>query len=111
MHALHQAFLTMKVGLMHAIKSARQLILKDPTSKDSEILSSLVLAVQSEGNLEIARLYELDIESFELAISVLKEWRLDRYYAGKAKLFDMAMQVRDLPQSGDRDSDPATRLS
>jgi hypothetical protein len=84
---------------MHAIKSARRLISKHPSSNNAKILSNLVLAVESEGNLNIARLYELDIESFDLAIAVLKEWRLDRYYAGKAKLFDMALQVRDLPSS------------
>jgi hypothetical protein len=82
---------------MNAIKSARRLISANPASTNAKILSSLVIAVESEGDFNIARLYELDIDSFEMAISILSEWRLDRYYAGKAKLFDMALQVRDLP--------------
>jgi hypothetical protein len=27
---------------------------------------------------------------------VLKDWRLDRYYIGKAKLIDLSMQVSEL---------------
>ena len=32
------------------------------------------------------RLYQLDLKDFDLAIEVLQEWRLDRYYEGKTKL-------------------------
>ena len=31
------------------------------------------------------------------AIEILKEWRLDRYYEGKAKLLDAAFQLKELP--------------
>lgn len=81
---------------MHSIKAARRLIETDPTSNSAKILSSWVLAVQAEESFNMARLYELDMKSFDIAIEILKEWRLDRYHAGKAKLFDMALQVREL---------------
>jgi hypothetical protein len=38
-------------------------------------------------------LYELSSSDFELAMDILQEWRLDRYYMGKAKTFDVAMQA------------------
>jgi hypothetical protein len=40
-------------------------------------------------------LYELSLTDFELAITLLEEWRLDRYYIGKAKAFDVAYQAND----------------
>lgn len=81
---------------MNAIKNARKLIAADPTSKAAVTLSNLVLALESEGDFDIHRLYDLDLQVFELAIDILKEWRIDRYYASKAKLFDMSHQVREL---------------
>jgi hypothetical protein len=33
-------------------------------------------------------LYELDLEAFELAIELMRDWRLDRYYAARLRLFD-----------------------
>ena len=29
-------------------------------------------------------------------MDILKEWRLDRYYASKSKLFDLSLQVTEL---------------
>lgn len=81
---------------MNAIKNARKLIASDPTSKAAVTLSSLVLALESEAAFDIHRIYDLDHQVFELAIEILKEWRIDRYYAGKSKLFEMSRQVRDL---------------
>jgi len=46
----------------------------------------------------IADIYELDLDRFNLAMEILQEWRLDRYYAGKAKLFDISMQTAELRQ-------------
>jgi len=40
------------------------------------------------------------LKSFDLAISVLREWRLDRYYMGKAKLFDVSWHARELSTQG-----------
>ena len=81
---------------MNAIHSARRLITPDPATPTAKTLSRLVLALESESDFDMSSLYALDIDSFQLAISILKEWRLERYYAGKAKLFDVAFQTRDL---------------
>ena len=82
---------------MNAIKSARKFIVSNPASESSRTLAQLVLALESETKFEIADLYKLELETFEIAIDILKEWRIDRYYAGKAKLFDLSMQVASLP--------------
>ncbi len=83
---------------MNAIKTARRLLKHDPTSESSKTLASLVMALESEtdSSFKLAGLYELDLKSFELAMAILHEWRIDRYYAKKAKLFDLSRQVHGL---------------
>ena len=36
---------------------------------------------------ELSGLYALDWESFELAIELMRDWRIDRYYADRTNLF------------------------
>ena len=81
---------------MHAIKEARHLIEKSPEEESSKILSNLVRALETEASFAISEIYKLDMDQFGLALSILKEWRLDRYYAGKARLFDAALRAAEL---------------
>ncbi|MDM0046257.1 hypothetical protein QTH91_17325 [Variovorax dokdonensis] len=81
---------------MNAIKRARRYIEQYPMEPSAQILSRLVLALETEHGFELSELYELDLAQFDLAIEILKEWRLDRYYAGKAKLFDLSLQLSQM---------------
>ncbi|RZI77849.1 MAG: hypothetical protein EOP80_03245 [Variovorax sp.] len=81
---------------MNAIKAARRFIETDSSNESAKILARLVLALESERSFELVTLYELDYKSFQLAIDILKEWRLDRYYASKSKLYDISLQVDEL---------------
>jgi len=83
---------------MHAIKEARKLIRRNPLDPSVKTLAKLILALESEVEFSIASIYQLDMEHFKLAIEILREWRLDRYYAGKAKLFDTAIQVTHITE-------------
>lgn len=90
---------------MRAVKKARKLIESKPTHNTSAVLSRLVLALESETPFQIGELYTLGYDDFELALAIITEWRLDRYYTSKAVLLDLSMQVekgQDLP---------ATRIS
>jgi hypothetical protein len=75
---------------MHAIKKARKIIEKDPTNAFAKVLSSLILSLESEENFDIRQIYELSNAEFDLAIEILKEWRIDRHYMGKSKTFAAA---------------------
>lgn len=86
---------------MRAIKKARRQIESDPTSNAGRTLSDLVLALESNGSFELGRIYDLDPDTCTLALELLEEWRLDRYYAGKARLFDLSWQARELPAGTD----------
>ena len=82
---------------MNAIKKVRKYLTANPNSDDSNILSRLVASLGEESPFLLADLYKLDYEGFELAISLLQDWRLDRYYASRMKLFD-ATQVKDIAE-------------
>ena len=83
---------------MNAIKVARRFIETDPADASAKILARLVLALESEASFELVTLYDLDYSSFLLAMDILKEWRLDRYYSSKSMLYDRSVQVRELKE-------------
>ena len=78
---------------MRAIKEARKYIERKPDDESAKTLSRLVLALESEIDFQITDLYKLDMARFKLALDILDEWRLDRHYASKARLFDVSMQM------------------
>ena len=80
---------------MRAIKKVRQQIVSKPNSASAKIFSNLILSLESDCSFTLRELYELSLTDFELAITLLEEWRLDRYYIGKAKAFDVAYQAND----------------
>jgi hypothetical protein len=45
----------------------------------------------------LSELYGLDMEAFDLAIELMRDWRLDRYYAARLKLLDTIL-VDVLPE-------------
>lgn len=85
---------------MLAIKKARKLIEAKPTDEASVALADLVLALETEQSYPLHRLYDLDYKRFELAMEILAEWRLDRYYASKLKLIDASNQAKEMAATG-----------
>ncbi len=84
---------------MLAIKKARKFIQSNPTDAAAQFISSLVLALESESEVSVAQLYKLDYQNFQLALEILSEWRLDRYYASKLRLLDASAQAHELSVS------------
>lgn len=85
---------------MNAFKEARKLIEGNPLTETAQTLSDLVIALESQQAYRLERLYALELRHFELAIALISEWRLDRYYARKGKLLDLSVEVRALLESG-----------
>lgn len=81
---------------LNAIKEAKKRIAREPFTPSATALADLVLALESGEAYQLERLYGLDLNDFDLAVQIVKEWRLDRYYAGKAKLYDVALQAQEL---------------
>lgn len=80
---------------MNAIKEAQKFIAKNPQTEAARTLTQLVLTLESKEPFPLEKLYALDFEHFDLALDILKEWRLDRYYAGKSKLYDLSLQIQE----------------
>ncbi|MDP2417901.1 MAG: hypothetical protein U1D25_04390 [Hydrogenophaga sp.] len=81
---------------MRALKKTRKLIEHNPEKPEAKILSALVVALESEEPFKLSELYQLDYNDFGLALELLSEWRLDRYYTSKAVLLDISMQLGQL---------------
>jgi hypothetical protein len=79
---------------MSALKQARKLIEKNPVGKEAQTLSKLVLSLETDQDMSLKSIYDLDYEVFQLAIEVMRDWRIDRYYASKVKLLDLSLQVK-----------------
>ena len=84
---------------MNEIKKARRVIEANPSSAEAKKLAALVRSLESGEPFALSELYELNYENFNLGIEVLKEWRLDRYFTGKAKLHDLSVQIGQLNAS------------
>jgi hypothetical protein len=82
---------------VNAIKEVRKYLEKNPEGESSRALARLVSALAQETEYSLGELYQMDLPAFELAIELLKDWRLDRYYAQRVKLFDIVQEV--LPQA------------
>jgi hypothetical protein len=80
---------------MNAIKEAQKFIAKHPESDAARTLAQLVLTLESTEPFPLEKLYALDLDRFDLALDILKEWRLDRYIAGKSKLYDLSLQIQE----------------
>ena len=81
---------------MRAIKKARKIIETDPSSDAAKALTSLIFALETDADFSFKKLYELQIKDFDLMIEVMKDWRLDRYYEGKAKAISTAIQATNI---------------
>lgn len=81
---------------MRAIKKVRLLIEKNPQEKTAQIFARLIFSLVEEVDFSLKDLYLLNNAEFQLAMEILQEWRLDRYYMGKAKTFESAQQALSL---------------
>ncbi len=78
---------------MRAIKKARKIIELDPSSSAAKALTALILALETDADFNLKQLYDLPMKDFDVMIEVMKDWRLDRYYEGKAKAISTAIQA------------------
>jgi hypothetical protein len=80
---------------MKAIKKIRRHIIEQPDARQSRTLVRLVLALESEQEFRLQELYELDHNLFRVALDLIEEWRLDRYYTSKGQLLDIAVAASE----------------
>lgn len=96
---------------MQALKKARKLIENKPQKAAAQVFSKLILALESESMFNLAELYQLDYDDFSLAMDIMKDWRLDRYYTTKAVLLDLSMQLEQNAKDAGVNADPVVKKS
>jgi pantothenate kinase len=74
---------------MRAIQKIQTFIESSPESFDAQAFAHLILSLQAEAELSSSDLYKLNAEHFDLAMELLRDWRIDRFYRGRAKAFNL----------------------
>jgi hypothetical protein len=81
---------------MRAIKKVKKFIESSPTSVQGQTFARLILALESGIEFAVKDLYKLKPDDFDLAIELMRDWRIDRFYIGKAKAFDTATHAANI---------------
>ena len=74
---------------MRAIQKIQTFIEHFPESVDAQVLARLILSLQAEADLSSSDLYKLNAQHFDWAMELLRDWRIDRFYRGRAKPFNL----------------------
>jgi len=70
-----------------ALELAQRFIRNQPSHAEAGVLADLLHAVETESSFDLGSLYRLQLPRFEIAVGVLRDWRLQRYYLGEAASF------------------------
>jgi hypothetical protein len=76
-----------------AIQDIRSYLCTHRDTPAAAVLARLPDQLCREESLALSDLYKLDWDEFELAIELLRDWRIDRYYAHQTDLFPQAARV------------------
>lgn len=71
---------------MNNLKKIEKRILKNPDEPASQVFRELVKALDQKLGFDLASIYDLDYDDFQLVLDVLKDWRLDRYAKTRKRL-------------------------
>ena len=83
---------------MNTLKKIEKRLLKNPDEPASQVFKELTRALYQKERFNLAAIYDLDYEDFELALAVLKDWRLDRFTKTKERLKEL---IEARKQDGD----------
>lgn len=78
---------------MRTIQRVLQRIQAEPRRAENQVLADLIAALQNDHAFALDALYALAEPDFDIALSLLSDWRLDRYCYGRAKPFDFSQST------------------
>jgi hypothetical protein len=76
---------------LNGIKELREYLREKRTNPSAKVLARIAVALADEREFPISELYRLPLHEFELAIGLMRDWRLDRYYVARMRLFDLVV--------------------
>lgn len=81
---------------MNGIRKLRKYLEDHPKDQASMVLVRLIMALEKNDAFHLGDLYELDYNEFSLAMEILEDWRLDRYYASETGMLDGVLNGLDV---------------
>jgi hypothetical protein len=66
---------------MESIAKARDLLALQAETPLTSVLTELMSALEQEMEFSIHRMYQLSYNDFEFVLTVIRDWRLARYYS------------------------------
>ncbi|MCE5182770.1 MAG: hypothetical protein LLG15_13355 [Betaproteobacteria bacterium] len=76
---------------MNTLKKLEKCLIKKPGSHDTAVFRHLVEALCLKEKLDLSALYELPYDDFNLALEIMKDWRLDQYTKTKQRLRELVL--------------------
>lgn len=73
---------------MNNIKKVAKFVSNHPGAPSTETLLELAVALETGDAFSFNKLYDLDRETYKLAMGMVDDWRLDRHYLSKLTLLD-----------------------
>jgi len=70
---------------MESIAKARDLLALQAETPLTSVLTELMSALEQEMEFSIHRMYQLSYNDFEFVLTVIRDWRLARYYSPHRK--------------------------
>jgi len=74
---------------VNTLKKLEKRLTTRPDDPDNIAFHNLVEALCLKEPLDMATLYQLPLEDFDLAMAIMKDWRLDRYTKTKGRLREL----------------------
>jgi len=82
---------------VNTLKKLEKRLISHPDAPENAVFRNLAEALFLKEPLDMTALYQLPLEDFELAMAIMKDWRLDRYTKTKVRLRELV----GLPDEGE----------
>jgi hypothetical protein len=84
---------------VNRIKKAARYIYNNPSAPGAKALIELAVAIEHGSAYTLGDLNDLNHEEFELAIGMIKDWRVDRHYLSKLRMLEIAEMDLESPEA------------
>lgn len=74
-----------------AAKQIRKLIESGQDTEQVQVLKNLATSLELGSTFDLSSLYEIDMDYFDLALELIKDWRFDRRIASRSKLLEQLL--------------------
>jgi hypothetical protein len=82
-------------GTMFAANQIHKKIRLQPESDVAKIFSRLIVSLEGDEPIKLQEIYSMPFDDFKLAIAIIRDWRVERYYKSKMKVLDTSVHHQE----------------